>query len=135
MSRAPRELVQAFVEAFGHGDARYLAPFLSEDVTAEFEDAGRLHGRRTVVDFWRRLFQTYPEIDLKMSKLVAEEDLVIAELLYELKPGKGQAIKVRTISVFEIRDDSILGWMDHADLTDVAAKERALWRRLGAARW
>lgn len=135
MSRAAEELVQAFIKAFSQGDARNLAPFLDEDVSARFEEAGRLDGRRMVVDFWRRLFQTYPEIDLRIGKLVKEGNLVIAELLYGLKTGRGVTTPVKTISVFEIRRDLIVSWVDHADLTDVPSKERELWRRLGAARW
>ena len=135
MSRSAEELVQAFIRAFSQGDARSLAPFLDEDVSARFEEAGGLEGRRMVVDFWRRLFQTYPEIDLRIGKLVKEGSLVIAELLYGLKTSRGVTTSVKTISIFEIRRDLIVSWVDHADLTDVPSKERDLWRRLGVARW
>lgn len=135
MSRTAEELVQAFILAFSQGDARSLAPFLDEDVSARFEEAGGLDGRRKVVEFWRRLFHTYPEVDLRIGKLVKEGSLVIVELLYRLKTGPGVTTSVKTISVFEIRREQIVSWVDHADLTDVPLKERELWRRLGAARW
>jgi limonene-1,2-epoxide hydrolase len=135
MTQEAAKIVEAFIQAFGLGDARRLGPFLAEEVDAWFEEAGMLCGRRTVLDFWRRLFQSYPEVDVKTSKVIVEGGLVIAELLYRLQPGKGKATSVRTISVFEVKDDRIVCWADHADLTDVPRKERDLWRRLGAARW
>jgi len=135
MSRSAPDLLHAFAEAFSQGDARVLAPFLDEDITAQFEEAGRLAGRRTVLDFWRRLFQTYDIIDLQIAKLVTEGGLVIAELLYRLKPARGTTTAVRTISVFQVHEGLIVSWVDQADLTDVPGKERELWRRLGSARW
>lgn len=135
MARTAVELVQAFAEAFSLSDARALAPFLGEEITARFEEAGRLDGRRTVLDFWRRLFQVYPHVHLQISRFVADGGLVIAEVLYALSPSAERTTSVRTISVFEVEDDVIVRWADHADLTDVPIQERALWRRLGAARW
>lgn len=135
MTHDAAEIVEAFIQAFSLGDARQLGPFLAEEVDARFEEAGTLFGRRAVLDFWRRLFQSYPEIDVKTSKVIVEGGLVIAELLYRLQPGKGKTTSVRTISVFEVKNNLIVGWADHADLTDVPGKERDLWRRLGAARW
>ncbi len=135
MSDSATNLLQTFAKAFSLGDFRMLTPFLGEDVTAQFEEAGRIKGRKSVLDFWRRLFQTYAQIDLHVTKVAAEGGLVLAELFYRLTPGRGSTTSVRTISIFEIRDDVIISWVDHADLAEVSRKERELWRRLGSARW
>ncbi len=135
MSRSALDLIQAFAQVFRQGNAQSLALFLDEDVCASFAQSGALAGRRTVVDFWRRLFERYSEIDVRIGKLVTEGSLVIGELSYTLKTRSGRTTYVRTVSVFEIKVGLILNWVDHADLAAVPDQEKELWRRLGAARW
>lgn len=135
MLRPPLQLVAEFVAAFADGDVRRLEPFLDPDVVARFEDAGQFVGRRALLDFWRRIFLTYARIDLRISKMIADQNLVIAELHYAMAPRQGTTTFIRTISLFDVENEGIVFWTDNADLSEIAASERGLWLRLGRARW
>jgi limonene-1,2-epoxide hydrolase len=135
MLRAAGDLVTTFAGALNSGDVRRLDPFLAEDVEAWFDEAGRLSGRRALLAFWRRLFQTYPIFELHIVKAIAQDDLAIAEAIYLLGPSRGPVLSVRAIAVYEIKNNLIARWTDHADLAEVPMTERERWRRLGAARW
>lgn len=116
-------------------DVRRLEAFLAEEVAARFDEAGELRGRRALLGFWRRLFQSYPLFELHILKSVTEQDLVIAEAIYLIGQRGGGVMSVPVIAVFEIRDDAVVRWDDHADLAGVPWKERQRWRRLGGSRW
>jgi limonene-1,2-epoxide hydrolase len=135
MRRAPGDLVRAFAGAVSSGDVGSLEPFLDDDIDATFDEAGALSGRRTVLAFWRRLFETYVRFEMHIVRLVEEGSVVIAEAVYILHMRRGGSLSVRAMALFEIEKDRIVRWTDHADLADVSPEERRRWRRLGAAKW
>lgn len=135
MSRMPRALVQAFAGEIASRDTRRLEPYLAEHVAARFDVAGDLVGRAALLAFWRRLFQTYALFELHILKAVAEDEIVIAESVYLLGKRGGDPMPVRAITIFEVRQELITHWRDHADLAEIPQSEQERWRRLGSARW
>lgn len=135
MLRTPGDVIRAFAQQISARDIRAFETFLDDSIDATFEEAGVLLGRRAVVAFWRRLFQTYPVCEMHLIRLIEEGAMVIAEGVYILGAARGPVMSVRAISLFELRGERILRWTDHADLGDVPVSERQKWRRLGSARW
>lgn len=135
MVRTPGDVLRAFVQQIAARDIHAFEAFLDDCVDATFEESGLLRGRRAVVAFWRRLFQTYPVCEMHLIRLIEEGAMVIAEAVYILGAARGPLMSVRAISLFEIKDERIIRWTDHADLGDVPASERQKWRRLGSAKW
>lgn len=131
----PGDVVQAFAREIASRDARRLEAYLSDHVVARFDVAGSLVGRAALLGFWRRLFQSYALFELHIVKTVIQGDLVLAESLYLLGPRRGGVMDIRAISIFEVERSIITRWQDHADLSEVPANEKELWRRLGSARW
>lgn len=135
MSRSAGDLVRALAAEIGSGDSRRLSPFLTDDIEANFDEAGRLTGKRSLLAFWRRIFQIHPVFEMHVVKLVAEGPIVIVETIYVIGARRGPLMSVRAISLFEIGNGLIERWTDHADLASIPSGERERWRRLGAARW
>lgn len=135
MTADPAELVRAFAAEFGGGDVRRLAAYLTEDVRAQFAETAVMEGRRSVIAFLRRLFQTYPVRELQLLKCVSDLPIVIVEAVYIFAFSKAPAVTLQAIIVFEIRDGGIASWTDYADLDDASREERARWRRLATANW
>lgn len=135
MVRTPGDVIRAFAQQIAARDIRAFETYLDDSIDATFDEAGSLPGRRAVVAFWRRLFQTYPVCEMHLIRLIEEGAMVIAEGVYILGGTRGPLMSVRAISLFEIEGERILRWTDHADLGDVPASERQKWRRLASARW
>ena len=135
MSLSSGQLVHALTKAFNSGDARQLKPLLSRDVQVKFDVAGAFQSRHALLGFLNRFFRSYVAVEVRVRRLIVEDDLVIAELLYTLKGKRGEATSVRAVSVFEIVSGRVVSWTDHADLSAVESAERQLWQRLAAARW
>ncbi|MBB5747092.1 nuclear transport factor 2 family protein [Brevundimonas variabilis] len=131
----PENVVQAFAREIAFRDVRRLEPYLGEHVAARFDIAGDLIGRKALLGFWRRLFQTYSLFEFHILKCVVEDELVMAEGVYLLATRHAAVLDVRAISIFEVEQGIITHWRDHADLTEVPMSEKDRWRRLSGSRW
>ncbi|MFN4287413.1 MAG: nuclear transport factor 2 family protein [Brevundimonas sp.] len=132
MSQSP---VPDFLRTFSVRRVERLEPFLDEAVVYEVSGLDAVEGRRAVLAFWRRMFETYGEIGMGLVRHVADEDIVLAEQRQVFVPHGRPPVILDNLAVYQLRGGRIRSWREYVDLEAAGPDEVALWRRLRTARW
>lgn len=122
--------VLGLLSALGSGSAQQLTGWLDEDVVWVVEGLPVVAGRRAVLRFWTQLMPRYRRVKVSPTRLIADEDLRIAEQIHLLEHAEAGLILVENTAVYRVRDGRILEWTDHPDLRATPKSEIAVWRRL-----
>ena len=130
----PPSPIPDFLRAFRSLRHQALEPFLDEEVVYHVEGFDPIGGRRSVLAYWRRMFEVYEAIGLSLSRHVRDAGVVIAAQR-QLYFGRDRPpLVIDSLTVYELADERIRAWTDRLQ-GEVAEVETALWRRLRTARW
>lgn len=127
--------VPDFLKAFRARRHQDLAPFLHEEVVYAVEGFDPLVGRRAVLAYWRRMFETHETVRMSLERHVRDGDLVIAAQRQLYVAGRRQPLLVESMVVYELKDELIRHWSDRPCADDLTGEDAAVWRRLRTARW
>ncbi|MBB5746584.1 nuclear transport factor 2 family protein [Brevundimonas variabilis] len=124
------DAIKRFTKALGSADADELGLHLAPSVEWIVEGLPTLHGRESILRYWRRLLLRYRAIRVSLNRLVIDGDTRIAEQTHMLDRGEAGSLLFANIAVYRLQDGRICHWTDHIDLSDAPPAEVALWRRL-----
>ncbi len=131
----PAFALGSFLRAFRAHRAEALEPFLHADVTYAVAGFAGVEGRRAVLAYWRRMFESHAEVRMSASRRIQDGEVVIAAQRQAYASTARAPVVVDSLVVYELRDGRIFGWSDTLRALDLDPDERDLWRRLRRARW
>lgn len=122
MSRDAVEIVRAMCEAFARGDwaggARPLHPHVEWDTTTMgvWPEAEVLHGRESVLSFFRRFLGTWEEYHAEFDDYVEIGDHVVVSVR-DGGRGRGSGVEVerRFAQVWTVRDGAVVRFRAYPD--------------------
>lgn len=127
--------IPAFLQAFAGQRDRDLEPFLHEDVAYKVEGFAPLEGRRDVLSYWRRMFESHRLIRMSLERHMRDGDVVIVAHRQVYSAFKRPPLVLEGMAVFELAQEKIRAWDDGLRAADLPAEEADLWSRLRSARW
>ena len=116
-------IVEAFIAAINHHDLPAIANLMTEDHTF-VDSAGAVHsGRKNMTVGWKQYFQMFPDYEIHIEKLLADQALVAvfgsASGTYNGKRGLVPANKIAMSAAWKAQVDNgkIKLWQVYADWT------------------
>jgi uncharacterized protein (TIGR02246 family) len=123
MNSKETQVVEAFIAAINHHDLPAIASLMTEDHTF-VDSAGGIHaGRENMAAGWKHYFQMFPDYEIHIEKLLADEALVAvfgsASGTYNGKRGLVTANKIAMSAAWKVlvENGQIKLWQVYADWT------------------
>lgn len=76
---SPRQVAKEYFATLKTHDLEAIQAFLAPDVVDDFIPLGKLQGRGMVRDFFEELFGAFPDFDLDVQSIVAEEQHAVVQ--------------------------------------------------------
>jgi limonene-1,2-epoxide hydrolase len=127
--------IPRFLQVFGARRHEALEPFLHEDVTYRMEGFAAIEGRRPVLDYWRRMFETHDTIRMGLERHVRDGNVVIVAQRQVYVAMRRPPLVLDGMAIFELSQEKIRIWDDRLPPDDLPADHAGVWRRLRTARW
>src|SRR5262245_5523353 len=118
-------IVREFIAAWGHGDARKLADFFTDDAAVWNDDMNTRHGREAIQEHYKGQLALITDCDFEITALAAADNPVFTERIDRMKITAAP-IELPVAGVFDIATDGkISGWRDDFDLNQVMQQIQA----------
>lgn len=111
-----KELARRFVtEVFVKGNLERLNQYMPPDYTEHTPTLGDIEGRKAVRDYYAGIQSAFPDFDVAIEDLIADDDNVVQRSLQsgthegEFKgiEATGNTVEVEGIVIYQIRDGNI----------------------------
>jgi len=110
-TRATREAVRRFNEAFDRQDADGVMLAMTEDCVFENTcpppDGERYLGQRAVRGFWVRFFESSPGARFSTEEMFAAGDRCVVRWRYDWVGKDGTPGHIRGVDIFRVRDGKV----------------------------
>jgi ketosteroid isomerase-like protein len=116
-------VVEAFVAAINHHDVPNLSKLMTEDHTFVDSAGGTHSGRENMTAGWKQYFQMFPDYEIHVEKMLAENGLVAvfgsASGTYNGKRGLVAANRIAMSAAWKVlvENGKIKLWQVYADWT------------------
>jgi len=114
--RTPAQVARAAFEAVGRRDPDAIVELGAVDYVDDFVAIGRFRGRAAVKDFFRGTFAAFPDFDMTVDRIVADEHSAVVQwhlsgtfsgaAFQGIRPT-GRRVEIRGVDVMEIADGLI----------------------------
>lgn len=127
--------MREFLSVFATRRHENLEPFLDEEVVYRVDGFEPVVGRRAVLAYWRRMFESHEVVRMSLARQVRDGDLVLTAQRQFFSPTRWPPLLFDSMVLYEFHNDRVRVWWDCLSPEDIDESHTELWRRLRIARW